>query len=283
MSGPASSDLTGSSCSPYSVHWTYDTYALAHGTGSAVTKQGGDSWFFLTADYAFGHAFERDTSAAVVAAGGSITGSVRAPLNTADYSSFLLRAQASKAKVIGLATAGGDTTNAIKQAAEFGVGTGSQRLAGLLLFINDIHALGLNVAQGLTITIPFYWDQNEETRAFSKRFMARNNGTAPNIVHAGVYAETMFYLKAIQAAGTDEADVVMEKMRETPINDFMTKNGYLRKDGRVIRDMYLAQVKTPAESKYPWDYLKILATIPGDEAFRPLSAGGCPLVSQNAK
>jgi len=280
ISGAASSDLTGKSCSPRSVHWTYDTYALAHGTGGALVKQGGDTWFFLTSDYAFGHALEKDTADAVKAAGGKVLGAVRHPFNGSDFSSFILQAQASKAKVIGLANAGGDTINAIKQASEFGVVAGGQRLAGLLVFLTDVHSLGLKTAQGLVITIPFYWDMNDETRAFSKKFLAQpeSKGIPPTFTVAGVYGEVTHYLKAVKAAGTDEAGAVMAKMREIPINDFMTKNGSLRIDGRVMRDMYLAQVKSPAESKYPFDYYKILATIPRDEAFRPLKDGGCDLV-----
>jgi branched-chain amino acid transport system substrate-binding protein len=279
MSGPASSDLTGKACSPYGIHWTYDTYALAHGTGGAIVKQGGTSWFFITADYAFGHALERDTSEAVKAAGGTVLGAVRAPLNTQDFSSYLLQAQASKAKVIGLANAGGDTINSIKQAGEFGIVAGGQKLAGLLVFLSDIHSLGLKVAQGLTITSAWYWDKDDPSRAFAKRFMARNpNGLPPTYIQAGIYTEVAFYLKAIQAAGTDDADKVVAQMRNMKINDFMTTNGWLREDGRVMRDMYLEEVKSPAESKYPFDYLKVLATIPAEEAFRPLNEGGCPLV-----
>jgi len=279
MSGPASSDLTGKACSPYGIHWTYDTYALAHGTGGALVKQGGDSWFFITADYAFGHALERDTGDAVKAAGGKVLGAVNAPLNTQDFSSFLLQAQASKAKVIGLANAGGDTINSIKQASEFGIVAGGQKLAGLLVFLSDIHSLGLKIAQGLTITSAYYWDRDDATRAFAKRFMARNpTGLPPTYIQAGIYTEVTFYLKAIQAAGTDDADKVVAQMRKMKINDFMTKDGWLREDGRVMRDMYLEEVKSPAESKYPFDYLKILATIPPDQAFRPLKDGNCPLV-----
>jgi len=280
MSSPASSDLTGKYCSPVGIHWTYDTYALAHGTGGALVKQGGDTWFFITADYAFGHALERDTSEAVIAAGGKVLGSVNAPFPSSDFSSFLLQAQASKAKVIGLANAGGDTINAIKQAAEFGIVAGGQRLAGLLVFITDVHSLGLQTAQGLVITTPYYWDMNDETRAFAKRFMSfpESKGVPPTFLQAGVYTEVMHYLRAIQAAGTDEATAVVAKMREIPINDFMVKNGSIRIDGRVMRDMYLAQVKSPGESKYPFDYYKILATIPREQAFRPLKDGGCYLV-----
>jgi branched-chain amino acid transport system substrate-binding protein len=277
MSGPASSDLTGKSCSPYGVAWTYDTYMLANGTGTALTKAGGDTWFFLTSDYAFGHALERDTGEAVKAAGGKVLGAVRHPLNNADFSSFLLQAQASKAKVIGLANAGGDTINSIKQASEFGIVAGGQKLAGLLVFITDVHSLGLKVANGLVITGSFYWDLNDQTRAWSKKYFAKT-GKMPTMTQAGVYGEVMFYLNAIKAAGTDDADKVMAKMRDTPINDFMTKNGKLRVDGRVVRDAYLFEVKKPDESKYPWDYYKVLATIPADQVTRPLKDGGCDLV-----
>jgi branched-chain amino acid transport system substrate-binding protein len=248
MSGAGLSDITGKFCAPYTVHWTCDTYALANGTGASVTQQGGKSWFFITADYAFGHALERDTSQSIEKSGGKVLGAVRSPLNTPDYSSFLLRAQASKSDVIGLGMTGSDATNAIKQAAEFGIVSVGQRLAGLLLFLNDIHSLGLQSAQGLITTVPFYWDMNDETRAFAKRFMARHKGAAPDFAQAGVYGSTMFYLQAIKAASTDDPDVVMAKMRETSINDFMTKNGILRPDGRVVRDMYLTEVKEPGES-----------------------------------
>jgi branched-chain amino acid transport system substrate-binding protein len=279
VSGAASTDLTGKSCSPNGVHWTYDTYALAKGTATAVVKNGGDSWYFLTADYAFGHSLEANTSAIVKAAGGKVLGSIRHPLNTSDFSSFLLQAQGSGAKIIGLANAGGDTITSIKQAGEFGIGGGQQSLAGMLVLITDIHALGLRTAQGLLFTEAFYWDLNDETRAWSKRFMERHKN-APTMLQAGMYSATMHYLKAIQAAGTDEPKAVMAKMRETPINDFMTKNGTIRPDGRVIRDMYLLQVKKPEESKGPWDYMKVVATIKGEDAFRPLAEGGCPLVTQ---
>jgi branched-chain amino acid transport system substrate-binding protein len=279
MSGPASSDLTGKACSPYGFHWTYDTYALAHGTGGALVKQGGDSWFFITADYAFGYALERDTGNAVKAAGGKVLGSVRVPLNTQDFSSFLLQAQSSKAKVIGLANAGGDTINSIKQASEFGIVAGGQKLAGLLVFLSDVHSLGLKIAQGLTITSAWYWDKDDASRAFAKRFMARNhNGLPPTYIQAGIYSAVNHYLKAIKAAGTDDADKVADQMRKMKINDFMTKDGWIREDGRIMRDMYLEEVKSPADSKYPFDYFKILATIPADQAFRPLKDGGCPLV-----
>ena len=279
ISGAASSDLTGKACSPTGVHWTYDTYALAHGTGAALVKQGGDTWFFITADYAFGHALQRDASAVVTNAGGKVLGSVDVPLNNNDFSSFLLQAQQSKAKIVGLANAGGDTDNSIKQAAEFGIVAGGQRLAGLLVFISDVNSLGLQVAQGLVLTEAFYWDQNDATRAWSKRFMEQIK-KPPTMVQAGVYGAVAHYLKAMAAAKTEDGVKVVAKMRELPINDFMTKNGKLREDGRVMRDMYLFQVKTPAESKYQFDYYKLLATIPADQAFRPLSESECPLVKK---
>jgi branched-chain amino acid transport system substrate-binding protein len=277
FSGPASSDITGSHCSPYAAHWTYDTYALAHGTGATVVKQGGDTWFFITADYAFGYALERDTGEVIQAVNGKILGDVKVPLNTADFSSFLLKAQGSKAKIIGLANAGGDTMNSIKQGAEFGIAQGGQKFAALLMFISDVHSLGLQAAQGLQFTSAFYWDMNDQTRAWSKRYFERMH-SMPTMNHAGVYSAVHHYLDAVKALGTKDPDKVMAKMRATPINDFMTRNGTLRIDGRVVRDMYLLQVKKPEESKYPWDYLKVLDTIPGDKAFRPLNAGGCPLV-----
>ncbi|MCW5729867.1 MAG: ABC transporter substrate-binding protein [Alphaproteobacteria bacterium] len=281
ISGAASSDLTGKACSPTGFHWTYDTYMLANGTGGALVKAGGDSWFFLTSDYAFGHALERDTGAAVTAAKGKVVGQVRHPLNTSDFSSFLLQAQASKAKIIGLANAGGDTINSIKQAAEFGIVAGGQRLAGLLVFITDVHSLGLKTAQGLVVTESFYWDLNDETRAWSKNFMAKHGGKAPTMVHAGVYSAVKHYLTAIKEAGTDEAGKVAEKMRQMPVNDFMTKNGQIRQDGRVMRDAYLLQVKKPEESKGPWDYYKVLSTIPAKDAFRPIEQSECPLVKKS--
>jgi branched-chain amino acid transport system substrate-binding protein len=279
ISGAASSDLTGKACSPTGVHWTYDTYALAHGTGAALVKQGGDSWFFITADYAFGHALQRDTADVVTKAGGKVLGSVDVPLNNADFSSFLLQAQQSKAKIIGLANAGGDTVNSIKQAAEFGIVSGGQRLAGLLVFVSDVNSLGLPTAQGLVLTEAFYWDQNDETRAWSKRFMEQIK-KPPTMVQAGVYGAVTHYLKAMAAAKTEDGPKVVAEMRELPINDFMTKNGKLREDGRVMRDMYLFQVKKPAESKYQFDYYKQLAVIPADQAFRPLSESECPLVKK---
>ena len=281
ISGAGSSDLTGKACSPTGIHWTYDTYALAHGTGSALVKQGGNTWFFITADYAFGHALQHDTAAVVTAEGGKVLGSVNVPLNTADFSSYLLQAQQSKAKIIGLANAGGDTDNSIKQAAEFGIVAGGQRLAGLLVFISDVNSLGLKSAQGLVLTSAFYWDQNEATRAWSKRYMAQTH-KPPTMVQAGVYGSIMHYLKAMAAVKTDKGLAVVNEMKKMPINDFMTKNGKVREDGRVMRDMYLFQVKSPAESKYQFDYLKQLAVIPAAEAFRPLSDSACPLVKKKS-
>jgi len=279
MSGPGSSDLTGPACSPNGIHWTYDTYALSHVAGKAMVERGENSWFFITADYAFGHALERDASAVVTASGGKVLGAVRAPLNTADFSSFLLQAQASKAKVIGLANAGGDTQNAIKQAAEFGLQQSGQKLLALLFQITDTHSIGLAAAQGMILTEGFYWDLNDETRAFSKRYLAKA-GHMPTMIQAGVYSAVTNYLKAIDATGTDAAKTVIAKMKATPINDFFARNGRIREDGRMVHDMYLVQVKTPAESKGEWDVYKILATIPGDQAYRPLAEGGCPLVKK---
>ncbi len=278
-SGPGSSDLTGKACTPNTVHFTYDTWMLANGTGTAITKGGGTSWFFITADYAFGQALERDTTAAVEKAGGKSLGDVKVPINTQDFSSFLLQAQASKAKVVGLANAGGDFTNSVKQAAEFGIVKAGQQLAGLLVFITDVHALGLPTAQGLTFTTTFYWDMNDGTRAFAKRFAALDKGIHPTMVHAGVYAEVLHYLKAVEAVGnaTDGVKVV-DKMKAMPTDDPLFGKGSIRADGRGIHPAYLVQVKTPAESKAPWDYYKIRATIPADEAFRPLKDGGCPFV-----
>jgi branched-chain amino acid transport system substrate-binding protein len=277
ISGAAASDLTGKACSPTSVHWTYDTMALANGTGSAVVKAGGDTWFFITADYAFGHTLERDTAKVVEASGGKILGSVRVPLNTADFSSFLLQAQSSKAKIIGLANAGGDTINSIKQAAEFGIVEGGQKLAGLLVFITDIHSLGLQTANGLQLTSAFYWDQNDETRAWSKRF-ADKMKREPSMVQAGVYGAIMHYLNAVKAADSDDGPTVVKQMKATPVNDFMTKNGKIREDGTLVRDMYLFEVKKPSESKGPWDYYKQIAVIPGEEAFKLPGPSQCPLV-----
>jgi branched-chain amino acid transport system substrate-binding protein len=275
--GAGTADLSGPACSETGAHWVFDTYALAHVTGNAVVKDGGDSWFFVTADYAFGKSLEDETTAVVKAAGGKVLGDVKHPLSTQDFSSFMLQAQASKAKIIGLANAGMDTVNSIKQAAEFGIVKGGQKLAGLLMFANDIQSLTLPVAQGLVLTEAFYWDQNDETRAWTKRFRTKKD-KIPNMQIAGAYSATLHYLKAVQAAGTDEPKAVMAKMRETPINDFMTKNGKLREDGRVIRDMYLFQVKTPAESKSKDDIYKLVATVPGEQAYRPLKDGHCPYI-----
>jgi len=275
-----SSALTGEKCSPTMVHWTYDTYAQAHGTGTALTKQGGDSWFFITADYAFGHALQDDTAAAVKDAGGKVLGSVNAPFPNTDFSSFLLQAQASGAKVIGLANAGADTINAIKQAHEFGLDKSGQKLTGLLTFVSDIHSLGLETAQGLVITDGWYWDLNDETRAWAKRWSEKmGGGRMPTSVQAGVYSAVSNYLKAIDKAGTDEAKKVVDTLKTMTVNDMFAKNGHVRADGRMVHDMYLVEIKKPSESKYPWDYYKILRTIPGDEAFRPLDKGNCPLVT----
>ncbi len=277
---PASSDLTGKLCNPYSMHWVYDTAALANGTGSAVVKAGGKSWYFLTADYAFGYALERDVSNVVKKAGGSVLGGVKHPINTSDFSSFLLQAQASKAQVIGLANAGGDTINAIKQASEFGIVKGGQRLAGLLVFISDVHSLGLERAQGLNLTEAFYWDLNDRTRDFSKRFAARFNGKMPTSVQAGFYSATLAYLNAVKATGTDDPDKVMAAMKAAKWDDPIFGPSYVRQDGRKMHDMYLFEVKKPSESKGPWDYYKLLARISGEEAFRPMADGECPLVAK---
>jgi branched-chain amino acid transport system substrate-binding protein len=277
-SGPGSSDLTGSKCSPNTIHWVYDTWMLANGTGTAVVKTGGDTWFFITADYAFGHALERDATNAVKKAGGKVLGGVKVPLNTQDFSSFLLQAQASKAKIIGLANAGGDTINSIKQAAEFGIVKGGQHLAGLLVFISDVHGIGLEKAQGLILTENFYWDLNDKTRAWSKRFAAVDNGKMPTMVHAGVYTSVLEYLAAVSAINSDDGGKVIAQMKKEPFDDPLFGKSHVREDGRNIHDAYLFQVKTPAESKGPYDYYKLLATIPADEAFRPLKEGGCSLV-----
>ncbi len=275
----ATSDFTGKACSPTGIGWTYDTYALAAGTGKALVKQGGDTWYFLTADYAFGHALERDTAAFVAQTGGKVVGSARIPIGNADFSSFLLQAQGSRAKVVGLANAGGDFINSVKQASEFGVVKGGQRLAALLAVIQDMKSLGLKTAQGLVVTDFGYWDLNEETRAFTKRFMART-GSAPNFIHLSDYGATMHYLKAVKAAGTDETKAVMAKMKELKINDMVIKDGWIRDDGRVMRDAWLVQVKTPEESKGDWDIYKILAQIPAEDAIRPLAQSECPLVKK---
>ncbi|BAF90511.1 ABC transporter substrate-binding protein [Azorhizobium caulinodans] len=281
-SGAAASDLTGKACTPNTVHWTYDTWALANGTGKAITKNGGDTWFFITADYAFGHALERDTAAVVNANGGKVLGQVRVPLNNADFSSFLLQAQSSKAKVIGLANAGGDTINSIKQAAEYGIVEGGQKLAGLLIFLSDVNSLGLKTAQGLTLTEAWYWDMNDDNRAFAKEFAAANRGVHPTMVHAGVYSGTLHYLKAVAALGADkDGAAVVAKMKEIPTDDKLFGKGEIRADGRQIHPMYLFEVKKPSESKYPYDYYTLKATIPANEAFRPLSESECPLVKKS--
>ena len=276
--GAGASDLTNAQCSPYTVHYAYDTVALARGTGSAVVQDGGKSWFFLTADYAFGHALERDTMAVVKAAGGDVRGQVRAPLGASDFSSFLLQAQASKAQILGLANAGGDTINAIKAANEFGV-TKTMKMAGLLVFINDVHALGLQATQGMYLTDGWYWDQSDASRAWSKKFEAKV-GRKPSMLQAGDYSALTFYLNAVKATGTDDGDAVMKWMKSNKINDFFAQGGYVREDGRMIHDMYLMQVKTPAESKAPWDYYKVVATLPGDEVYTKLSESTCKLVKK---
>jgi branched-chain amino acid transport system substrate-binding protein len=279
-SGGGTSDLTGVACSPNTVHWTYDTYSLSAVAGKAMVKRGEDTWFFVTADYAFGQALERDAANVVKENGGKVLGDVRHPLNSSDFSSFLLQAQASKAKVIGLANAGGDTQNALKQAAEFGIIQAGQKVAALLVEITDVHSLGIKATQGLIVTDAFYWDTNDETRAFSKRFNDKV-GHMPTMIQAGLYSATMHYLKAIEAIGTDDTQKVMAQMRETPINDFFAKNGKIRIDGRMVHDMYLFEVKKPEESKGEWDLYKLLATVSGDDAFRPLDKGNCPLVKTN--
>jgi branched-chain amino acid transport system substrate-binding protein len=279
LNGPGATRITNEACTPVSIHYAYDNYALSHGTGAAVVKAGYDTWFFLTADYAFGHDLEQVTAAVVRAGGGRVLGSVRVPINTLDFSSALLQAQASQARVIGLANAGADATNSIKQAAEFGVVRGGQKLVGLLVFINDVNTLGLEAAQGMLLTTAFYWDRNEETRAWAQRYFQRMS-KMPNMTQAGIYSATMHYLKAIAAAGTDETKAVMEKMRSTPIDDFFVKNGTIREDGRMVHEMYLYEVKKPAESKGSWDYYKLVATVPADQAFQPLSDSKCPLVKK---
>jgi len=280
ISAPASSDFTGKACSPTGFHFTYDTYALANGTAKALVKQGGDTWFFITADYAFGHALERDTSAFVVAGGGKVLGSVKVPLNTNDFSSALLQAQVSKAKVIGLANAGTDTINAIKQSAEFGIVRGGQRLAGLLVFITDVQALGLQTAQGLVITNSFYWDLTDKTRAWTQRYMAQSDGRVPTMIHAGTYSGVLHYLRAAKAANSTDPKVIAAKMHEMPINDMYNDDVRIRPDGRVLHKMFLMQVKSPAESKVKYDDYKILAETPGDQAFRPMEEGHCPYLEK---
>ncbi len=273
--GAATSRITGDACTPYGFHWAYDTHALAVGTGGALVEAGGDTWFFLTADYAFGYALEEDTSALVKAKGGKVLGSVRHPLNSSDFSSFLLQAQSSKAKVIGLANAGLDTTNSIKQAAEFGIVAGGQKLAGLLLTLADVHGLGLQAAQGLVLTEAFYWDHDDASRAFSERFFKRT-GRMPNMIQAGTYSATLSYLKAVKAAGTKDSDAVAKKLKELPVDDAFAK-GKVLANGRMVHDLYLFEVKKPSESKKPWDYYKQLAVVPGDKAFPTAAESGCPL------
>src|SRR4051794_22831699 len=279
-SAAATARLTGDACSPTTVHWTFDTWALAHGTGKALVEAGGRSWFFLTADYVFGHDLEAQTAEVVKANGGTVLGSARHPLNTSDFSSFLQQAKASGAEVVGLANAGGDTINAIKQAREFGLVAGGQRVAALLFAVTDVHALGLEAAQGLRFVEPFYWDLNDGTRAFGKRFAGRVHGRMPTQQQAGAYASVLHYLKAVRASGTDAGAAVVAKMKELPTDDPLFGKGVIRVDGRKLHPMYLFEVKSPAESKGPWDYYKLVRTIPAEEAFRPLDQGGCPMVAK---
>ncbi len=274
--GAATSRITGDACTPYGFHWAFDTHALAVGTGGALVKAGGDSWFFMTADYAFGYALEKDTSEIVTANGGKVVGSVRIPLNSSDFSSFLLQAQSSKAKIIGLANAGLDTTNSIKQAAEFGIVAGGQKLAGLLMTLAEVHGLGLQAAQGLVLTEGFYWDQSDKTREFSERFMKRTD-RMPNMIQAGTYSATLQYLKAVKAAGTKDSDAVARKLKELPVDDVFAQGGKVLENGRMVHDLYLFEVKKPSESKKPWDYYKQLAVVPGDKAFPSAKDSGCPL------
>jgi len=273
--GAATSRLTGDACQPYGFHWAYDTHALAVGTGGALVKSGGDTWFFLTVDYAFGYALEKDTTDIVTANGGKVLGSVRVPLNASDFSSFLLQAQSSKAKIIGLANAGLDTNNSIKQAAEFGIVKGGQKLAALLMTLADVHGLGLDAAQGLVLTEGFYWDLNDRTREFGERYMKRT-GRMPSMIHTGTYSATLSYLKAVKAAGTKDPDAVAKKLKELPVDDAFAK-GKVLENGRMVHDMYLFEVKKPSESKRPWDYYKLVATVPGDKAFFTVKESGCPL------
>ena len=273
--GAATSRITGDACQPYGFHWAFDTHALAVGTGGALVKSGGDSWYFLTADYAFGYALEKDTSEVVQANGGKVLGAVRHPLNSSDFSSFLLQAQSSKAKVVGLANAGLDTTNSIKQAAEFGIVAGGQKLAGLLMTIAEVHGLGLQAAQGLVLTEAYYWDRDDKSRAFAEKFFKRT-GRMPNMIHAGTYSSTLSYLKAVKAAGTKDTEAVAAKIKELPVDDAFA-TGKVLANGRFVHDLYLFEVKKPSESKKPWDYYKLLATVPGDSAFPTAAASGCPL------
>jgi branched-chain amino acid transport system substrate-binding protein len=279
LSSPGSTRITNEVCGPYVVHWAYDTFAIANSTGKALVSQGFDTWYFVAADYAFGHGLEKDTGNVVTSLGGRVVGNTKHPVGTADFASALLTAQASKAKVIALANAGGDTINSIKQAAEFGLTAGGQKLAALAGFINDVHGLGLKEAQGLTITEASYWDMNDDTRKWAQRFYATMNAM-PNMLQTGTYSSVLHYLKAVQAAGTDRTEEVMQKMREMPVNDVFYQNGKIREDGRMVHDMYLFEVKKPAESKRPWDYYKLLATIPAEQAFQPLSQSRCPLVKK---
>jgi branched-chain amino acid transport system substrate-binding protein len=277
--GAATSRLTGDACQPYGFHWAYDTHALAVGTGGALTEAGGDTWFFLTADYAFGYALEEDTTTVVKAKGGKVLGSVRHPLNSSDFSSFLLQAQSSKAKIIGLANAGLDTTNSIKQAAEFGIVAGGQKLAGLLLTLAEVHGLGLQAAQGLVLTEGFYWDRNDQSRAFSERFLKRT-GRMPNMIQAGTYSATLQYLKAVKAADSKNSDAVARKLKELPVDDMFAQGGKVLANGRMVHDLYLFEVKKPSESTKPWDYYKMIATVPGDKAFPTAAESGCPLTKE---
>ena len=274
--GAATSRITGDACTPYGFHWAFDTHALAVGTGGALVKAGGDTWFFMTADYAFGYSLEKDTSDIVKENGGKVVGSVRIPLNSSDFSSFLLQAQSSKAKIIGLANAGLDTTNSIKQAAEFGIVKGGQKLAGLLMTLAEVHGLGLEAAQGLVLTEGFYWDQNDRTREFSQAFFKRT-GRMPSMIHAGTYSATLQYLKAVKAAGTKDSDAVVKKLKELPVDDAFAQGGKVLANGRMVHDLYLFEVKKPSESKKPWDYYKQLAVVPGDKAFPTAKDSGCPL------
>ena len=274
--GAATSRITGDACTPYGFHWAYDTHALAVGTGGALVEAGGDTWFFMTADYAFGYALEKDTGDLVKAKGGKVLGSVRIPLNSSDFSSFLLQAQSSKAKIIGLANAGLDTTNSIKQAAEFGIVAGGQKLAGLLLTLAEVHGLGLQAAQGLVLTEGFYWDQSDKTREFSERFMKRT-GRMPNMIQAGTYSATLQYLKAVKAAGTKDSDAVAKKLKGLTVDDMFAQDGKVLENGRMVHDLYLFEVKKPSESKKPWDYYKQIAVVPGGKAFPTAKDSGCPL------
>jgi branched-chain amino acid transport system substrate-binding protein len=279
INGAATTRLTNEDCAPTGVHYTYDTYSLAIGTGKAIVEEGGDSWFFITADYAFGHSLEEDTSAVIKENGGEVLGAVRHPLSSSDFSSYLLQAQGSGAKVIGLANAGSDTTNSIKQANEFGIVQGGQSLAALLMFITDVHSLGLDVSKGLKLTTGFYWDLNDETREFADRFAERMDGQRPTMVHAGVYSSVLHYLKAVAETGDDGGEVAVNQMKEMPVNDFFAKDGTIRADGRMVHDMYLVEVKDPSESEAEWDYYNVLRTIPGDQAYQPLSESRCSLVN----